>query len=86
MPQPMSTPTVAGITASFVATTDPTAALAQVRVGHQRDVLEQAGQTRNIAQHVLFFEAERVIGPRQDFAVSSGELQLFIRHGCTSFL
>jgi len=44
MPQPMSTPTVAGITASFVATTDPTAALAQVRVGHQRDVLEQAGQ------------------------------------------
>ena len=36
-----------------------------MRVGHQRHVLEETWQARDISQHRLFFDAEFVVGPRE---------------------
>ena len=51
MPQPMSTPTAAGMIAPLVGITEPTVApMPEVHVRHHRDVAVDERQRRHVAQ------------------------------------
>jgi hypothetical protein len=76
MPQPMSTPTAAGMTARCVGTTVPTVApLPRWTVGHDGDVAEddrQAGQVQDLAARGVLDVVRREPGDRPVADLVSG--------------
>src|SRR5262245_56494679 len=49
-------------------------------IGHKRNVSEQTWQARDVAEHCLLFNAEFVVGPRENLVASATNCQLFVRH------